>query len=83
LAAKAAGREREMKFIGIDALPHEGVRYVREGALDVTFQYSTCAKEAIELALDVLAEKPIPKELVLGTRMFDKASLESGGTAVP
>jgi len=82
LAAKAAGREREMKFIGIDALPHEGVRYVREGALDVTFQYSTCAKEAIELALDVLARKPVPKELILGTRMFDKASLESGGTAV-
>jgi ribose transport system substrate-binding protein len=82
LAAKAAGREREMKFIGIDALPHEGLRYVREGALDVTFQYSTCAKEAIELVLDVLAKKPIPKELILGTRMFDKVSLESGGTAV-
>ncbi|HKO93944.1 MAG TPA: substrate-binding domain-containing protein, partial [Polyangiaceae bacterium] len=26
LAAKAAGREQEMKFLGIDALPHEGVR---------------------------------------------------------
>jgi ribose transport system substrate-binding protein len=82
LAAKAAGREREMKLIGIDALPHEGVRYVREGALDVTFQYSTCGAEAIALARDVLAKRPVPKELILGTRMFDAASVESGGSAV-
>lgn len=83
LAAKAAGREREMKFIGIDALPHEGVRYVREGALDVTFQYATCGKEALALALEVLAKKPTPKELILGTRMFDRSSVDSGGTSVP
>ena len=82
LAAKAAGREGEMKFIGIDALPQEGVRYVQAGLLDVTFLYSTCGKEAIALALDALAKKPIPKEVVLGTRMFDQASVSSGGTAV-
>jgi hypothetical protein len=55
---------------------------VREGALDVTFQYSTCGAEAIALARDVLAKRPVPKELILGTRMFDAASVESGGSAV-
>jgi ribose transport system substrate-binding protein len=30
LAAKAAGREKEMLFVGIDALPHEG-RLCRAG----------------------------------------------------
>ena len=31
LAARAAGRENEMLFVGIDALPHEGVQYVQQG----------------------------------------------------
>jgi ribose transport system substrate-binding protein len=82
LAAKAAGRERAIKFIGIDALPHEGVRYVREGLLDVTFQYSTCAKEAIQTALALSRQEPVPKQLILGTRRFDRASVDSGGVAV-
>ncbi len=34
LAAKAAGREKEMMFVGIDALPQEGVAYVQQGILD-------------------------------------------------
>ena len=37
LAAKAAGREEEMIFVGIDALPHEGLAYVAQGILDATF----------------------------------------------
>src|SRR5215472_4927741 len=41
LAAQAAGREKQMKFVGIDALPQEGVAYVTKGILDVTFQYPT------------------------------------------
>src|ERR1017187_8776049 len=36
LAAKAAGREKAMKFVGIDSLPQEGVAYVQQGILDVT-----------------------------------------------
>jgi ribose transport system substrate-binding protein len=38
LAAKAAGRLKEMKFVGIDALPQEGVAYVQQGIMDATFQ---------------------------------------------
>lgn len=41
LAAKAAGRESEMKFVGIDALPQEGVAYVKQGILAASFQYPT------------------------------------------
>ncbi|MCS7065429.1 MAG: substrate-binding domain-containing protein, partial [Fimbriimonadales bacterium] len=54
LAAKAAGREKGMIFIGIDALPHEGIAYVRQGILDATFQYPTGGAEAIEVALKIL-----------------------------
>jgi ribose transport system substrate-binding protein len=63
LAAKAAGREREMKFVGIDALPHEGVRYVKEGILDATFAYPTGGAEAVAVALDLFAGKQPPKRI--------------------
>jgi ribose transport system substrate-binding protein len=82
LAAKAAGREKEMKFVGIDALPQEGLRYVRDGWLDVTFQYSTCAREAIDTVLKLRARQPVPKQIILGTRRFDRSNVEAGGVAI-
>jgi ribose transport system substrate-binding protein len=82
LAAKEAGRDKEMKFVGIDALPQEGVQYVKQGILDVTFQYPTGGAEAIDTALDLLAGKPAPKKIVLGTRRFDKANVAKGGEAI-
>lgn len=82
LAAKEAGREREMKFVGIDALPHEGVRYVREGILDATFSYPTGGAEAIELALKLFSGERVPKRVTLGTRLFTKENVERGGQAI-
>jgi ribose transport system substrate-binding protein len=79
LAAKAAGREKEMKFVGIDALPHEGVRYVKEGILDATFAYPTGGGEAIAVALDIFAGKTPPKRITLGTRLYTKENVEKGG----
>jgi ribose transport system substrate-binding protein len=79
LAAKAAGREKEMKFVGIDALPHEGVRYVKEGILDATFAYPTGGAEAIELAEKLLGGEKAPKRITLGTRLFSKDNVERGG----
>jgi ribose transport system substrate-binding protein len=32
LAAKDVGREKDIKFIGIDALPNEGVMWVKNGS---------------------------------------------------
>lgn len=82
LAAKAAGREKEIKFVGIDALPHEGVAYVEQGMLDATFQYPTGGREAIETAAKILhGEKP-PKTITLGSRMFSKDNVKQGGKAI-
>jgi ribose transport system substrate-binding protein len=83
LAAKAAGRERSMRFVGIDALPHEGVAYVRQGILDATFQYPTGGAEAIATALKILKGEPVPKTIVLGSRVFDKDNAAQGGRALP
>src|SRR6185437_3667020 len=68
LAAQAAGREKQMKFVGIDALPQEGVAYVKQGILDATFQYPTGGAEAIQNALKILAGEKVPKEVTLGSR---------------
>jgi ribose transport system substrate-binding protein len=82
LAAKAAGREKEMKFIGIDALPQEGVRYVKDGILDATFAYPTGGVEAVELADKLLSGGKAPKRITLGTRRYTKANVDRGGDEI-
>ena len=79
LAAKAAGREKDMIFVGIDALPQEGVGYVSQGILDATFQYPTGGAEAVDDALKILKGETVPKETVLGSRLFDKSNVAAGG----
>jgi ribose transport system substrate-binding protein len=83
LAARAAGREKEMRFVGIDALPYEGLRYVRQGILDATFEYPTGGAEAIAVALRVFAGEKVEKTIVLGSRLYTKENVDEGGEAVP
>lgn len=73
------GREKQIKFIGIDALPTEGVRYVKDGLLSATFQYPTGGKEAIETALKILKGEKVEKNVTLGTRIFTPENVAKGG----
>lgn len=82
LAAKDAGRIGHMKFVGVDALPHEGVAYVKDGLLDATVLYPTGGAEAVELALKILKGDKVDKKLTLGTRIYTRANVESGGKAI-
>jgi ribose transport system substrate-binding protein len=68
--------------VGIDALPHEGVKYVKEGILDATFLYPTGGPEAIDLALSILGGKAPPKNVVLGTRIYTKDNVARGGEEI-
>ncbi len=79
LAAKAAGREKDIIFVGIDGLPQEGQVMVREGVLDVCFEYPTGGAQAITTALEVLEGKEVPREIVLPSRYFTADNLEGGG----
>lgn len=79
LAAKAAGREKDIIFIGIDALPHEGQIYVKQGILEASFEYPTGGKEAIDTALTILNGKQVKKEITLPSRIFTKENIDSGG----
>lgn len=82
LAANAAGRAEKIRFVGIDALPHEGVLYVKQGILDATFQYPTGGAEAIDAALKVLRGESMPKEITLGSRVFTKENVDNGGEPI-
>ena len=68
-----------MKFVGIDALPHEGQMYVRQGILSASFEYPTGGKEAIELALKILNGEKVPKEVTLPSRVFTRDNIDRGG----
>lgn len=76
LAAKAKGREREMKFVGIDALPglDGGRQAVADGKLDATFVYPTGGRQAVEAAARILKGEPVPRTIVLPTEKIARAS---------
>ena len=79
LAAKAAGREKDILFVGIDALPQEGQAYVKQGILAASFEYPTGGREAIENALKILNGEKVEKEIVLPSRVFTAENLDKGG----
>ena len=79
LAAKAAGRETDIIFVGIDGLPQEGQAYVSQGILSASFEYPTGGREAIEQAFKVLNGEEIPRKITLKSRVFTKDNLEQGG----
>ncbi len=83
LAAKAAGREKDIIFIGIDGLPQEGQVYVRQGLLEASFQYPTGGREAVESALKILHGDAVPRQLTLNSRFFTKDTVAQGGEWLP
>lgn len=83
LAAKAAGRERDIVFVGIDALPQEGQAYVRQGVLGASFEYPTGGAEAIANALKLLHGEKVPKEITLPSRVFTRENIARGGESLP
>ncbi|WP_018758374.1 substrate-binding domain-containing protein [Paenibacillus terrigena] len=70
IAAKNAGREQEMKFIGADGLPTPdgGIKSIMDGRLSATWVYPTGGSEAIENAYKLLVKgEKLEKEVTLGT----------------
>jgi ribose transport system substrate-binding protein len=72
LAAKDAGREQDIQFLGIDGIPEEGVMWVYKGFLTATFLYKTPGKEAIRQARALLQGEQIPRNIELGTDVIDR-----------
>ncbi len=78
LAAKAKGRDGEMKFVGIDGLPglDGGRQMVADGKLAATFVYPAGGKEAIEIADKIFRGQKVPHTIVLPTIMITPANVQ-------
>jgi len=77
LAAKDAGREKEIKFIGIDALPGEGVTWVKNGELTATFLYATPGAEGLRQAVKFLNGETVEKTITLPTEKVTSENAEA------
>jgi ribose transport system substrate-binding protein len=83
LAARAAGRDKGMIFVGVDGLAQEGQVFVRQGLLEASFEYPTGGQEAIDTALKILKGASVEKEIVLRSRVFTAQNLTKGGELLP
>lgn len=73
LAAEEAGRAKDIKFLGIDALPipSGGIKAVEQDRLSATFVYPTGGAEAIEAAEKLLITcQDVPKAQTLPTELI-------------
>jgi ribose transport system substrate-binding protein len=78
LAARAKGRESEMKFVGIDGLPGiDGSRQmVADGKLVATFVYPTGGREAVDVAAKIFQGEKVPHRIVLPTLMITEDNVQ-------
>ena len=78
-AVKAAGREKEIPFVGIDALAEEGygVDMILDGMLIASFVNPTGGDKIMELAMNILQGKPFERESILPTNQVDKTNAKT------
>lgn len=76
LAACKQRRDKEIRFVGIDALPGKdfGVARVENGLLEATFIYPTGGERVMRLAMDILQKKPYERENILSTALVDRTN---------
>ena len=72
-AARKKGREKEMLFVGVDALAGEklGVELVTDSIIDATFIYPTGGDKAIQVAMDILEKKKYERENLLSSALVN------------
>lgn len=72
-AARGQGREKEMEFVGIDALPGKGfgVEMVLDSTLTATFIYPTGGDKVMRTAIHILQQQPFLRDEILTTAVVD------------
>jgi len=76
LAAKDAGREKGIKFVGIDAIPEEGCMWVKRGQLAATFVYPPPGVEGLRMALKILQGEQVEKRKMLPTKRITAENVD-------
>jgi len=74
----ALNRSEPIKILGVDGLdgPEGGLQYVSDGLMDATILYPTGGDRAIQLAMDILNNRPYTKENILKTTVIDQSNVE-------
>ena len=75
-AAVEAGLEDQIKILGIDGMPYEGLEYVKLGHQVGTYVYPTHGEEVVRLALDILTGKTYERENVLQGMMVTPENVD-------
>lgn len=77
-AAKNAGRDNEMIFVGVDALggPDGGIKHVIDGRLACTFYYPTCAADGLKYAVALAKGEVVPEALILDPEQITAENAE-------
>lgn len=77
LSARQQQLEKEMLFVGIDALPGKeyGVEQIINGVLDATFIYPTGGDKVVQVAMDILEKRPYERDTKLSTALVDKTNV--------
>jgi ribose transport system substrate-binding protein len=74
IAAKQAGKEKDIKIIGTDGLPGPsgGIHAVSEGQWAATLVYPTGAAEALDLAKKILIDcaESVPRTVTVPTKLI-------------
>lgn len=81
-AAKELGKEKGIYFLGVDALPGEGIDAIQQGKLAASYIYPTHGEEIIALALRILEHKPykrtnIIKSMVVTPQNVDEIAINA------
>ena len=79
IAAKNAGREKDILFVGVDGLPTPdgGIKSVIDKRLSLSMVYPTGGAEAIESAYKLLVEgKQLEKEITLESTIITPENAE-------
>lgn len=73
-AAARRHREKEMRFVGTDALPGKGygVEQILSGKLDASFIYPTGGDRVMQIAMDILNKRDFPRETLLSTSVVNR-----------
>lgn len=61
-AAKEAKQEKNIKIVGIDGMPDEGITYVQEGLMAGSYIYPTHGEQIVRLALNILSNKSYDRD---------------------
>jgi len=77
LAAKDAGRDKEIRFVGVDAIPNEGCQWVKNGQLAATFVYPPPGGEGLHLAWRLLHGQSVAKRTLLPTSRITRESVDA------